>query len=111
MRNTKHMGSETVVKITHKTHPLCGRRGVLVKSGRGKDPLVKLRLKGGTEVALKRSWTDLQPGPASGPSEAAENLFDAAGLLEIVKRVNEIKNREDDDGNKSAGKRVRKDRS
>ncbi len=84
---------------------------MLVKIGRGKDPLIKVRLKSGAEVELKRSWTDLQPNPAPDPLEVAENLFDAAGLLEIVKRVNEIKNREDDGGNKSSGKKARKERS
>lgn len=111
MCNTKQMESETFVKITHNSQPFCRRRGVLVKTGRGKDPKIKLRLKGGVEVELKRSWTDLQPGHAPELSEAAENLFDAAGLLEIVKRVNEIKSRGDDGGNKSSGKKARKERS
>jgi hypothetical protein len=90
------MGSKIIVEIIHKSHPFCGRKGVLIKVGRGKDPRVKVRLRGGSELEMKRSWTDLPTDDISEVSEHPEHLLEASSLLEMVKRIKEIKGRNND---------------
>jgi len=96
MCNTKQMGPKIIIQIIHKGHPLCGRKGVLIKIGRGKDPRVKVRLSDGSELEIKKSWTELQPDDISKVPEYTEHLLEASGLLEMVKRIKEFKGRSDD---------------
>ena len=102
------MGAKIIVEIIHKAHPFFGQKGVLLKVGRGKDPKAKIRLKDGSEVEIKRSWVNFQDTPDSDPPDETEHLLDASSLLEIVKRIEEIKRQSDIVEDSPSGKRVNK---
>lgn len=96
MHKTKQMGPRKVIKITHKAHPLYGKRGELISVGKGRDPKLKVHLLNGTNVAIRRSWTDFHKDNLLKDSDGKQNLLEASDLLNMVKRIKEIKNQRDD---------------
>ena len=108
MGNAKKMGSIIIVEITHKSHPLCGQKGLLIKTRIGKDPKVRVRLIDGSELEIKRSWLNLQDTSAPNATGEVEYLLEASGLLEMAKKIKEIKNQNGIVENSPPFKRVKK---
>lgn len=77
--------------ITHPQHPLCGQQVAVVRSRRGTDPDLIVRLPNGLHAAVAMSWTDYAALPALDPPSGPVPLLDVNGLRQAVHLITRLR--------------------
>jgi hypothetical protein len=85
--------SSGFVTITHPHHPLRGQRVEIVRSRRGIDPDLIVRLPDGRHAAIAMSSTDYLSSPEDPPRATAEHLLDLGGLRSVLQLLDLIARR------------------